>query len=441
MPSFFDVDSYLAGSAASSQRRRILFLADLDHEANVVKDHIGEIIRLSRHEMVPVNPIRTSLSGALSFSNFDGILIHYSIYILGEYFLPGIWADFIRRYHAPKVQIIQDEHRTVNRMAARINDLGVQVVFSSLSPDIAAKVYTQPDIQGVSFVGSLPGYVPERLLHRDAPPIKDRKFDLIYRGRELAAHLGIAAQEKNNISKLGYRIAEIGNFNVDLETAESRRIYGEAWDNFLLSGRAMLGVEGGVSVFDFDGSIEKEVSEYLSINPEAGFDEVHGRFLEGVDGKIIHRTITPRCFEAIACRTALVLFPGSFREILKPWVHYVPLNPDGSNLTEVSRILADHAFLQDLVDRTYGDIVESRSFLFDRYVMAIDAAFERSEIGRPGWMMRGTCNRLAALRAAAKTVRTDAATRVSRYARAVTREAADLLSKCGQRLKRRDRFP
>jgi hypothetical protein len=263
-------------------------------------------------------------------------------------------------------------------MAAQMKLLGVDVVFSSLAPETAAKVYIQRELRGITIVSSLPGYVPDRLIGRRVAPISERPIDLIYRGRELAPHLGRLAQEKRQLRNLGGRLAQLFGLRADLDATEGGRIYGAAWDDFLASAKAMLAVEGGVSIFDFDGSIEETVSRYLAENQDAGFVEIHSRLLRNVDGRIVHRTITPRCFEAIAMKTALILQPGEYRGVLQPWRHYIPLEPAGANLEEVGYLLRDDQYLQKMVDRTYSEIVASGAYSFERYVSAIDRAFDHA---------------------------------------------------------------
>ena len=55
--------------------------------------------------------------------------------------------------------------------------------------------------------------------------------------------------------------------------------------------------------------------------------------------------ISPRVFEAIALRTALVLFEGEYSGIIAPGVHYIPLKKNLSNLDDVLSLLGDDEYL------------------------------------------------------------------------------------------------
>ena len=68
-------------------------------------------------------------------------------------------------------------------------------------------------------------------------------------------------------------------------------------------------------------SVEKFVRQY----PDATFEEIKVKFLAPYENLIKLNQISPRCFEAAALRTVMVLYVGDYSGILKPWRHFVPL--------------------------------------------------------------------------------------------------------------------
>src|SRR5262249_31759919 len=163
------------------------------------------------------------------------------------------------------------------------------------------------------------------------PPTSERKLHVTYRARELPFWLGRHARQKEEIASGFARIAEKYGLNVDISAREDRRLYGQQWIDLILSGKAVLGTEGGASIFDWDSEIERATKQYVEAHPNATFEEVHQKILAPHEGNVIHRAFTPRLLEAIALRTALVLFPGEYAGILRPWRHYIPLKEDFSN--------------------------------------------------------------------------------------------------------------
>jgi hypothetical protein len=80
--------------------------------------------------------------------------------------------------------------------------------------------------------------------------------------------------------------------------------------------------------------------------------------------------------EAIALRTALVLFPGEYAGILQPWQHYIPLERDFSNAAEVVGALKNDALLQQMVDRTYREIAVSGELSYRTFASRFDVAVD-----------------------------------------------------------------
>ena len=101
----------------------------------------------------------------------------------------------------------------------------------------------------------------------------------------------------------------------------------------------MLGVESGASVFDFTGEIQSKVEQYEKENPGADFYEIRDKFFKKEDGKISLNQISPRCFEAAALKTLMILYEGEYSGILVPWRHYVPLKKDHSNIRKKKKKL------------------------------------------------------------------------------------------------------
>jgi len=370
---FISVETAAMQFMRAGRRLRVLLLADDALPIGTVRDHIEAIRLHSRHRIVVLNPRQFSLGWSMKWTDFDAIVVHYSISILFDSVLPPPLRDLIRGFRGPKLQIIQDEYRWVDRMTRMMADLGVSAVFSSLSIDNLPRVYHHAHLRGIRFYSGLPGYVAERFLDFDPPPIANRSCHLVYRGQQLPPWFGKGAKEKYQIGEQALRMAEQYGLVADIKLHEQDRIFGEGWIGHLTSGKCVLAAEGGVSVFDFDESIETGAQAYQGTHPEASWDEMWEKTVQTYEGNIIHRTITPRVLESILCRTALVMYPGHFRGLLEPWKHYLPLERDGSNEGDIVRRLLDDQYLQEQVDRAHAHIVNNPDLRYATYVRAIDA--------------------------------------------------------------------
>lgn len=367
-------------------RLKVLFLADDRHAAQVVQDHVGGIGALSRHNIITVNPIHDDVAVA-NDPSIDIFLIHYSIFILGEYFLPKPWRERLAADRRPKVQIIQDEHRHIERMKRAMADLGVRAVLSSLSTQNLPKVYFGGHLEGTHFYSCIPGYIAPSMHGQVAPPIAARPLHVVYRGRDLPFKLGRFPQEKERIGRQMKAIAGRAGLHVDIEWEEGKRIYGPAWGEFLKSGRATIAVEGGASIFDFDDELDAKITKFLEAHPGADFETVWLGVLWPYEGNVLHKTITPKLLESIALKTALILYPGEYRGVLEAGRHYIEFDPEGRNADEVVARIRDAAFLQKLVDRTYDEIMTradlQKSFYVGRLDRIMHEAWSRGLTWRP----------------------------------------------------------
>jgi hypothetical protein len=353
---------------------RLLILADDLHPANVVQDHIRSFTEFSSHCVSIVNTRNVILPNRHHEFNYDALLIHYSIFVILENYLSTAWQKFISTFRGPVALIHEDEYQQINTFKKKFAELGVQVVFSCLDSikNLELVYGGRSLLRDTLFFRSLPGYIPTELISTSQPPISGRPLDIVYRGRNLRPELGRAAQEKRLIGERVLAVISKYGLTFDISSKEDDRIYGTQWTQFLRSARAMLGVEGGASIFDFDGSISDDVTAYMEAKPDAEFEDIWANVLAKHEGNINYRTITPKIFEAILAKTVLVLYPGKYNKLLTPDRHFIQLERDGSNMDDVVAKLKDHNYLQSMADLTYKEITQRTELRAQFYVKQID---------------------------------------------------------------------
>lgn len=342
-------------------------------DASTVTDHLDAFGKFSSHKVTQLSFIR-QLPKRLDLNRFDAVVIHYTVAIgyMSEHYIDQAARQRIRDFKGMKVVFIQDEYRAVNTVLATLEFLKVDVLFTCVPEGEIEKVYPKQILPGVVKVNTLTGYVPAKLLVYPAPRIADRNIDVGYRTRKPPYWLGALGYEKWQISDRFEALAQGEGLNLDLSYDESRRIYGERWIEFVASCKTMLGVESGASVFDFEGNLQRQADIYVSEHPDATFHEVQEKFLQPYEGLIRLNQISPRCFEAAALRTVLVLFEGEYSGILQPWRHFIPLEKDFSNLKEVIARIKDDDFLQEMADRTYDEVANNPRYSYKAFVSYFD---------------------------------------------------------------------
>ena len=295
---------------------------------------------------------------------FDCIVFHYSIVMCMEQFISKANRERLSKFNKLKVAFIQDEYRFIDATAKAINELGVTYCFTLVAEESIRKVYYHDFLKDVEFETTLTGYVPKEWIKLNAPEYNERKIDVSYRARKLVSWLGEHSLQKWQIAERFIKDIETFSINLltDISIEEEDRVYGAQWREMLFNSKAVLGVESGSSVCDFDGEIERNTTAYLNDNPDASFEELSSKFFAKVDGLVTQKVISPRCFEAAAARTLMVLYPGFYNGILVPGRHYVELKKDHSNLHEVVDIIRDKDRATAIINNAYQEIALNEKY-------------------------------------------------------------------------------
>jgi hypothetical protein len=382
-------------------RLRILILCNYDpYNAATVCDHINSFFQYSRHEIFILSKIG-DLPENFSFDPFDIILIHYSIFISVDAYMSPATRRRLSRFSGSKVMFIQDEYRFVNRTIAAINDCGIDVVFTCVPSGEIAKVYPPDLVPNVGFINVLTGYVPEGLKLFQPRPLAERSITVGYRGRVYPAWHGEAGREKHEIGRRFLADAKRYGIKCDIAWDEDSRIYGIQWVKFIQNCRAMLAVESGASVFDFDGSISATVETFTAVlglsgkqsarvrqflrqsgpfskHPEARelYEALKETFFKEKENLVDLAQLSPRVFEAATLKTLLIMYEGSYSGALKPWRHYVPLRKDHSNMAEVVDILNNPVECAKIISNCYSEVCENEDYSYKKFISKFDRIVE-----------------------------------------------------------------
>ncbi|MEO8340124.1 MAG: glycosyltransferase, partial [Nitrospirota bacterium] len=352
---------------------------------NTIREHVESFEKYSKHSIfyIPATPAfwrrpSADVFDLVDFSGFDVVILHYSIRVsLVDHFEEGL-AQALQTFGGLKILFVQDEYEGTEIARQWMDRLRFDLVYTCVPPDGRERIYPPYRFPGLEFVQTLTGYVPEDpSIDGHARPLSERSVLIGYRGRKLPAVYGALGQEKYSIGIEVKAAALKRGLAVDIEVDDSHRIYGVGWYQFLGSVRATLGTESGANVFDVDGWLKKEIAELEAANPAVTFDEISAKVLGPHEGLVQMNQISPKVFEAIRLRTALVLFEGTYSGVVRPHEHYIPLKKDYSNIDEVFEKLNDDAFVDALTTRAYQDIVASGRFSYKTFVEGVDTEIER----------------------------------------------------------------
>ena len=362
-------------------------------DANTIVDHIEAFETYSEHRIWIYSNLGR-LSNKLDLNQFDVVIIHYSLFILSQTYLSTSAKKRLRAYQGMKIIFIQDEYRRINDMVDTLDYLGMDVLFTCFPESEFPNIYPLDKLPKLSKYNNLTGYVPQRLTeYTHQPLIKDRALHVGYRGRKLPYWYGALGCDKWKIVEEWHQqVSESSGLKTDISASETDRIYGERWIDFLSSSKATLGVESGTSVMDFTGDLERKVDAYQLLHPHASFEEVRQKYFLKQEDLYQLNQISPRCFEAIALKTALVLFEGEYSGILEPGRHYIVLKKDFSNISEVLAYLQDDAFLQHMVDTTYQEIALNAKYSYATFMDRVDTVIKHEFLERNKSHLSLGCN-------------------------------------------------
>jgi Glycosyl transferases group 1 len=369
----------LASPPAARSQLNILMLYD-DQSTNVhtIKEHLEAFARYSHHRyyFLPATGLVPGIDDMPTKPDlgiYDAIIVHYSVRVSMEAHLsPGI-AELVTAYAGPKVLFIQDEYDRTETARRWIERLGIDAVFTNVPLDELDKVYPQARFRHVDFLPTLTGYVPEDpILERYVMRLAERKVMIGYRGRTLPYQYGQLGQEKYLIGVEMKRLAEEAGLVVDIEIDDGKRIYGADWYRFLGSCRATLGTESGTDVFDDDGSL----AELAKTHADMPYSDFAATYLDGQHKAVRMNQISPKVFEAIRLRTALILFDGSYSGVVQPHCHFIPLRKDFSNVDEVFAKITDLTYIEELTNRAFDQIIATGRYSYAAFVEGVDRYLE-----------------------------------------------------------------
>ena len=354
------------------QKIKVLLFCDRPKEyvsAATIIDHIDSFKKYSAHEVI----IWSSLNGLPDrkhLSSFDCIIIHYSISLLYERYVTRETLEKIKSFNGLKILFIQDEYRRVDFSCNQINYAEIDMVYTCAPESVSKKMYARLNESIITHT-TLTGYVPEVFHNAETKPISKRIIDVGYRARKCPFFLGSKGIEKYLIGKYFLEKTHDINLVCDISSKENNRLYGREWTKFISNCKTTLGTESGSSIIDFTGDIEYKLNFYQAFHPFANFDDVPTKFLKS-DGNLEIQVISPRCFEAAALGTVLVLYPGEYSGILIRDKHYIGLEKDFSNINEVVERIKDLTELQKMANSARKDLVASGNFSYEKFIKDFD---------------------------------------------------------------------
>jgi hypothetical protein len=353
--------------------------------AETILEHIDAIKNMPGFRVREVSMLR-DIPSKLDLDRFDVVGIHYSLHISDptDHFLSRASMDRIAAFKGAKCIWMHDEYRRVNETRAKLRHMGIDTIFTVIPEEQAKVVYPAQELPGVKIVTVLTGYVSEVLRSIESPALEARNTDIVYRARRPPFWLGRFAYEKIEIAESVKSHSAGTGLVTDISVEEWDRVYGKQWLDMLRASKAGLSVESGASIVDFTGEIEMAVNTAVSANPNATFEDV-APLLAMHDEDVTIKCVSPRIFEMAACKTLILAYPGYYSGLIKPWVHYIPIERDFTNFTKITDIIKSNMVLcNNIVETCYKDLIASDKYKYDIFSqLCVSSIGSKSFIAKP----------------------------------------------------------
>jgi hypothetical protein len=346
-----------------------------------VKDHLYSFRRYASGRCVYLNLHARSVPGWIARARFDAVIFHTTL--LSQRWRPDVFEGIVRKARPLKdvggtrIALPQDEFIQTELLSGFINEFEVDHVFSVAPPSEWPKIYESVDRDRVRFSQVLTGYLSEetvRRIDRIVADTPERTTDVGYRAWEGAPWLGRHGMLKREVGEAFERAAAGRPVTTDISMRAEDVLSGDDWFRFLARCRYTVGVEGGATVLDRDGTLKARTEAYLAEHPGAPFEEVEAACFPGEDGKLQLFAISPRHLEACATRTCQVLVEGDYSGALRPGEHYLELRRDLSNVDDVLAQVEADSERERITENAYRDVVASGAYSYERFVREIEGA-------------------------------------------------------------------
>lgn len=306
---------------------------------------------------------------------FDAVIFHYSALAIRHF--PNYWKDFAilmknvwKEKECIKIFLTQDDYTYTESIWNLARDIDVKKIFTVMRPEDYNIIYPQDKIGDIGIENILTGYVETSYIKRIKLQChKERKYDVVYRARQLPYDYGKQGQLKYELVGLFANNLNKTDLLVDIENTngDKKALLGDGWFDFLASSRTTIGCLGGAGFMDATGSIKEKVAKYKEINPKATYEEARKSCFSECSENL-HGVVSPRIFESALTKTCQILVGEDYQGILKPNVDYIVLKPDFSNINEVIEMMKDIKFCEQIAETCYKNVIESEKYTYKVFV-------------------------------------------------------------------------
>lgn len=328
------------------------------------------------HEIHYLNVMGLRAASSDALDNYDLALVTYEVLAYRDWVFWGELVERILRLTSTSTRTVllpQDDYTFSVRLDELAMELVSPMIFSPLTEDLD-KIYPKSIRRGVPIFPCYTGYFEQasfEAMKEFAKPFGERRIDLGQRVSDVPLHFGLEGIRKTQIAK---RIAEefkSRGFNVDVSTRREDAFLGDEWLRFLGDTKLTISRKGGSSLVD---SRNKLRSRLALIGSLPLLSDVMKLRIASIGVAQVGRfsAESPRLFEAAAVGTVQILEEDSYLGgSFIPWIHYIPLARDFSNLGEIFKFISSPSSLIEISKSASKLLRDSGIFSYSAFVSSV----------------------------------------------------------------------
>jgi len=384
---------HLKRSARLRMPLNILVLHNIEDLARARKsalDHVLAFQRYAPEHRYTVRPVSWPVNEAIRSFHWDAVVFTSTALGIVTYRPPELFENrladwsFLASHPAIKIVFPQDDADHGALLDRFFEAIRADYVFT-VRPEFAGLIYPRT-LKFARFESTFAGYLNDEDVERI--PLFAKEFDAreVTLGQRVTLYppIGGRLARLKGEAALAMKAAAIERGICEDISVDPQNVFlGDDWFRFLGNCKFVVGAEGGLGVWDPEGRINDAVRQFTELNPFASFEEIEAACFPGMDGNPEFPGFSPRILEAALLGCCQILVEGSYRGVLKPFEHYIPLKRDFSNFREVFLQMKDQALVERLVGNCFRDLVETDRFRYRTLVgRVIDAIGQTREAGR-----------------------------------------------------------
>lgn len=357
---------------------RILVLhASRFASVGAIRDYLLAYQAESRHEVMFLE----AGDGAVPVvdpADYDAVIVNFCCRLHYGSLFSEASEQWFAAFPGLKAIILQDEQENTLAVRNRILRMRPHIVFTTVTPKAWPLIFPEDQFAGIRMAQLMTGYSRPGSLPKSVQiqPLAERPTVLGYRVTPQVWRWGEKGYLKVEIGRRMLEACKARSIAANIAWTEEAKIYGDAWLAFNASCRSVLGSPTGADIFDWHGDLQRREVAFRERRPEATYND----FISEIGAQPVPfetGQLSPRVFEATLTQTSLVMIRSSYSGILNAEEHYIPVEPDFSNVDEVLDRMMDLDALTAMAQRAYVRLIESSDFTFKALAARIDTELEQ----------------------------------------------------------------